>query len=470
MKRFMTIMIIILVIGVIGVGSYFGFTEFAVTGIIDENKFYKPVFGFMECKSLDSIRYYPSIDKQPLYFDDEVVFCKDTATLTQDCTLHIQLPTNDEVDGSIGYLCVATADKNSPVPDNCGKAYYTKGFGGEYAGQEVNVQLGESQIARISYHEGSVFKELVGSVDAVNNKASYKIAYYPFFIFSYNYLSPSNGAYDPKTTDCTFDNNFLRENAIIESVGSGLDLPSGYTLNIQNSDALREPNRRISMIIDYLPADIETFTMIDNNKYCVDYKVYPIVDVETTAGTIRVADVATTSVIDRVGCCNDYDAVLKNGPGSYCDENFEIQIGSQSDCQVDSDCTLSQPTAGIDNAVYYETCVDGGCVMQREEVECTSGSQCLSGVCDYDSRNPENSECISIEAQDFCGNDLCEASRNENENTCADDCAPPGDTGIPEWLTYSLLGAAVLAVFAAIGKKGKGKLPGAPQIPSVRSL
>lgn len=442
-------------------GVYLGITEFAVTSDITPQPgvLYVAQFGYLECRELDSTRSYPTNDF--IDFGYTVVTCQEAGTLTQDCTVRVQLPTRDEINKLNGYLMFVKALQDEPIDDIRATAYRVKtaGFAGDYSGQLLTFNLGRDEALYMSFREENVFQAILDTGSNVE-KASYQIRYRPFYIFTKDSFRASTGTYDPNTKDCTFDNEFLRANPIIENINGDNDITSDVTNNINNPDVLREPNRVLPYISARVAVDPTSITLIGNNRFCKDRRVYPILEIETTGGTYFVADETEATAIETVECCDDGDALSVEGPGYIC---VDLEIVKKTDdikeeCNISSDCTLSQAVRGIGKEVFYEECIAGFCELQSMTVECTSDSQCPGGYCAYDPIEPENSECREDEEVIFCGNGLCELSRGETVQTCPVDCDPEEDDDIPSWLIYSLLGAGVLAIFGALaaGNRKRG--------------
>jgi len=462
MKKVGMAIMFIAIFAAIIFGFYFGITEFAVTSNIEPQAgtLYVPQFGYLECRELDSTRSYPTADF--IDFGYVVVTCQQAGTLTQDCDVRVQLPTKDEVDKLNGYLMVVKALQDEPIDDIRPTAYNVKraGFESQYAGQLITLDLARDEALYMSFREENFFEAVIDTGSNVE-KASYQIRYRPFYIFLKDSFRASTGNYDPDTKDCTFDNEFLRANPIIEIIKGDNEITSDVTNNIENPDVLREPNRVLPYIAARTAVDPTSITLVGNDQFCKDRRIYPILEIETTGGTYFVADESKASVIETVECCDDGDALSISGPGYIC-QDFEVVKKTEDiieECTISSDCSLSQAVRGIGKEVFYDECINGICELQSITVECTSDAQCSGGYCAYDPVEPENSECREDEEVIFCGNGVCELSRGETAQTCPADCDPEDDDGLSDIVVYSLLGAAVLAVLGALaarrGKEGE---------------
>ena len=460
MKKLYATLIILFVIVGVGLGFYFGAQEFAVTST--DGKYYEvPTFGYLQCQEADFQLNYPSIDK--ISFGSTAVTCQQAGTLTQDCSVNVQLPTSKEADKLNAYLLYQIVEQGQPIPDGSrASVYWVKkaGFAGTDAGQLKTITLGSDKVLYMRYIEENLFNAIFNTGNTVNGKTEYDIRYRPFYIYKYDTFSIANGARLQSTDDCTFDGEFTRANPIVEFISSG-ELSNDYSSFAIGADSLREPERRVAFVSNFVTVPAGQFTFLNDNEYCYDKNIYQITEVQTTAGTYNVADVGVNTALRTVECCNDADAIAEKGPNFYCDENLEIQeydSTTELSCSVFNPCPMTGYVPGVDGKVYFQDCIDGQCVTDSIEVECISNSDCSSGYCDYNAADPSESVCKSYKEIEYCGNGACEASRGEDINSCPKDCDPnlPPE-GLPDWALYSILGVALLSVFAALGSSGKKK-------------
>jgi len=467
------IIVMVFVIGLVAVGAYLGINQFAVTDPLnaDESGLYVPKFGFFECKESDLRWESPSGEGVTESFSARTIKCQDTGdTLLQGCDVNFYIPTEDEANKAYSYLCYFVLDENSPIPSagtDCQYEFYANNFlGKETPGTVEPQRLEKGQYIYAEYIEQNIFNRVIGSGNNVN-KGEFKIFFNPFFIHRYDDTISSTGSAltnNPDTRDCDISDNFGSVNSIIESINNP-SYPNTLNnddihdrLDDYSNDYLRVPGRVVPYIKELVEKNEEFLTIVDGNKYCIDRKLYPIIEIQTTTGTYRIADVARTNSIGNVECCNDGDALAVSGPGYFCDVNQEIQKKTEvvQDCRFTSECSLSQGVPGV-KLIYYETCQEGKCVLESYDVECTSDFDCEDGdVCKYDSRNPEDSFCEDIKIVEKCGNGVCEVSFGENQNTCEADCGQGDDDETQGWIFAVLIIGAFLVLIFALYQRQKG--------------
>jgi len=470
MKKSWNILIILLVVAAVIIGVYYiGAAQFAVTSSLpapESGKYYEvPTFGYFMCQEADFEINYPSDVKKgttTISFGYAVVTCQQAATLAQDCVVRVTLPTSKEVSKANGYLLWQIEKKNNPIPSGsrANVEWVQQVFvRGASSGQTLTIPLPSDSYLVMNYIEENLFSALFNTGNTISGKTSYEIRFRPFFIYKYDIFSFTNGDRLTTSFDCRFDGNFQEQNAIVEFISSGV-LSSQYSPYTIGADSLRSPGRRVAFLSNFVTIPSGQFTFLNDREYCKDSKVYEVTEVGTTRGTYLVADVGVNTAKRSVECCNDGDAIAKRGIGYYCDDNLRIQQYSSADIQCDrfNPCPMVGYVPGVDKQVYYQDCINNKCITGSFAVACSSNAHCAAGTyCDYDAANPRNSKCVGLQPTTFCGNNVCEASRGENEITCPADCRPKiPDEGIPNWVVYSLLVAAVLAIvvaFAATGKK-----------------
>jgi hypothetical protein len=182
-------------------------------------------------------------------------------------------------------------------------------------------------------------------------------------------------------------------------------------------------------VVNYLSnfvAIVPQYDFFDSdNKYCYNKKVYAVETISVSSGkTFKVANTGTNKELYTVDCCNTGDAIVSKGSGFYC-KNFKIEKLSTSEggeCTTTKLCPVIGYQVSGNKQVVSQECVNNICQSIFKIVECSNAFDCPNGYCDIDSSNPSNNKCISFTPQDYCGNGICEASYNENENTCYKDC------------------------------------------------
>jgi len=420
-----------------------------------------PTYGYLKCEEGDSgVRSPPIPDWQK--FDDIYISCTQVGTLVDDCVVTFKMPSKDEVDKANSFLSYSVCT----IGSDCGgryteQVYARKLFIGQDYDNEVNVPITKNQYIMAAYRETGILEigVLFNPSDAVY-KGRYAISYTPYFVYRYDVFSQSNGAKVFNTEDCTNTNNIEEANFIIEDISSGGKLSQQLeTSELLNLNNLRAAGARVPYLSNFV-AIVPQYDLFDEDgytKYCYDKKIYAVEEITTSGGTYLVANTGTNAQLDDVDCCNNGDVPA----GNKC-VDFEIVPLSEGEdtCSALKPCPIIgyQPIAG--RQVAYQECVNGQCVTDYIQVECNYDAECSGGYCNVDTNDPSNNECVTREPQDYCGNGVCEASRNEDSLTCSKDCEPPKPpNNVLLYIIIGIMGGLVLILLIYLLMKRQGSKP-----------
>lgn len=461
MVRTRTILLIAILLLVVGgslvYANYQGVLSTVETGDeepVDGDYIEVPTYGYLACEELDS-----NIDAPPSGFEkfgSRTISCQQQGSLVQDCEVTFKLPSEDEVSGVSSYLgvtkCTIGGTCETAEGDEFTDTYYAKTTFETNYNKEIDYQLSKNEYLYVEYQEG----DGVTGFDVVD-KGRFQITYRPFFVYRYDVFSVENGQRIENTEDCTNTGDISETNYIVESASGNGDLEEQFDeLDYLDENNLRTANGRRLYFSGLIPKVPQYELFDDGMKYCYDSKIYEVEEVTVANGdTYKVANTDSNGVVENVDCCNDGDV-----PSGYTCENFEqveLSTSDQTSCSLLNPCPVQdyQPTAG--GRFYTQECVDGVCETDYLEAECSFDEDCQGGYCDVDTENPENSECVTREPQDYCGNGVCEASFGENEESCPEDCLSPSKGVDPAiWIGLGMVAIAILLFIIRPDDKDKG--------------
>jgi hypothetical protein len=469
MKRsgIIAIFVVAVIIGAFATLSATGVIEFDTRfSTLDSQGQYisVPTYGYLKCEEGDAGVRSPPIG-QWQKFDSLTITCASVGTLVDECVVTFKMPSRDEVDGLVSVLgynvCTIGGTCNTALGDDWTNQVFAKRVTGRDYNAEVNVPITKNQYIYAEYQESGFIDVFVG--EDVVNKGRYAVSYTPYFIYRYDVFSQSNGAQVFNTEDCTNGNNIEEANLIIESVSGGGDLEGDLRESeLLNANNLRARGARLTYLSNFVPVapQYDLFEEDGYTKYCYDKKIYRVEQVETAGGTYLVANTGTNAQLENVECCNNGDVPA----GNKCVDFEIVPLSSGEDsCSALKPCPIIgyQPIAG--RQVAFQECVGGTCQTQYEQVACTFDEECSGGYCNTNPNDPTQNECVTREPIDYCGNGVCELSRLETFDTCAEDCAPPPEPGdnLLLYIVIGVLGGIVVIVLASMALK---RPPASPKI------
>jgi len=459
------ILSIILILGVSyaligGSGTYA-----TTSSSMDNDYFYAPTFGTLSCEESDGTLDYPSSSSYKT-FDSIFISCEQFGSLVDECYVTFKLPSKDEVenkDSFLAYRICEDYESNCNV-ENLGTklitryAYLFEGDEGyNFVSNSIRLKKGQYMIAY--YVEGGLTSWVVGA-DPVK-KGKYQVEYNPSYIVRYDSLSSTNGAKDFSTQDCVIDGDIEELNFVVEDVMQGGSL-SRELSNEELASANTLRSKDGAVVYASVPVAVPNFvsqTFNGKEAFCYDKTMYAIDSITLSDGkTYRVADRGKNDELGRVECCDSFDA----GVGNKCIENKIISFeeaeegGLLQSCSFDFQCQSEYRFLPGGKSVI-EQCINGYCVDEYIEIECSFQEDCNGGICVLDRNDPKKNYCKDPVKIENCGNGYCELSFGENTQTCPADCDPSKKED-DDYLVAILIGAIALMIFAGIAvlmnKKG----------------
>ena len=384
---------------------------------------------------------------------------QERSELVEECTVILYTPSTSQVEDYsratlnwnvcvVGQPCDVGAGEetqnnwNIKLPDIYG------GVDDSKTNVPITISLTENEYIYAEYRTGGFFDLTFDDMDLTNDMRA-TVSYKPFFLYRYDIFSETNGEAIENSQDCIVGELTEGKFAITGIKGGGRLTESLVITDTTDIDSLRLSRETQVTYLTNFVGVVPQYQLFDGDmKYCYDKKINAVEEVETPSGTFKLANTGSNRELETVDCCNTADAIEENGAGYYC-EDFEIKKYSESEGIACDNYLNRCPIVGYQayegGKFYYQECVDGKCVSDYIEAECSYNTDCANGYCNVDRQNPEDSECITPVIVDSCGKNGCEPEKGETYYTCPQDCAPiPPDDN--EFLIYLFIGLGFLAV------------------------
>lgn len=214
------------------------------------------------------------------------------------------------------------------------------------------------------------------TIDGSKTYAQYK----PFILWK---TTPTSGRNEYNTIEqgCVFQNNKI----LVDSVSN----IKGVTLaQTSTSDVKLEPYKTRNFIETFVPLspnNVQFVTYNGKSGYCVNRQIFQIATITTNAGTSKIVDTNFNNLLataPAIECCPG-----EKEPTRKCNSEYKWVNIVQAECGPYDPCDgIDWEPSGKPRELIKYDCIEGQCVGNTKNVECTSDLDCAGnpngGICD----------------------------------------------------------------------------------------
>ncbi len=205
------------------------------------------------------------------------------------------------------------------------------------------------------------------------NGASRYYTYKPFILWKTSVFSGRNEYITDKQGAIAQGCRFPSSVSLVSSITN-----SKVSINSQSSTStsVLEPYKTRNFIDQYIPISVENVNFVNyngNDGYCLNRQIFSISTISTNSGDYKIVDSNFNTLLSpSVECCPN-----EKQPNMKC-EHFKWVETSGSQCSAFNPCAgINYMPSGSPKELIRYNCLNGYCVSEKKNVECTSSSDCI---------------------------------------------------------------------------------------------
>jgi len=270
---------------------------------------------------------------------------------------------------------------------------------------------GKYELCDINGNNCEYYKQYTYSGGSYNNYLA-KIPVGKSYKFTPSFLTDKNSRITKKVKSFYIEGEengkiYTQESCVLSS-----ELRGKVTSDGLNELSKTGANKCQNYITDFIQVETKTYSYLGKEVICQARQLYNIDTLTFKDGSRKKIQ---GDYIKAVACCPTEN---------NCGDGFEFIADKTRECAYSTECSNGGDWYGVSGITARKfNCVNGVCVSEDKQVECTSTAVCIQRygegyVCDFTPNNWGN--CIKSTTPEYCGDGYCQIG--ESKDSCPADC------------------------------------------------